>query len=486
MTTPKRSSKCLHPHPPTHTHMHTCSTHMRPTVPRLADALLAHFLHQGAKFLLNGLSTQLVGSKKASVLNRPWSRLGNGSIVGIGSRQESHGNDLLERRQRLHGFTHHVCKHRLFNLLVATQLHGRPRDPKLLGQLLNLDHVGLGDHHGSVHVAVCHHHHPTVDGVDVDGLAVLLLHVLNGDILAPSKFHEVLEPVHNLNGPIRGPQANVARLKPAIVRKLRLGLVRQLEVALSDRTTANPQLTATQARNRDLAILLADHMLRVRGEVRLAHRVLHVGYRMELELNAREGRAGNAILDLIEILHTGRTVCLREAVALHKRLAQCTSDPRLGPCRERTAARDTRLEATANHLAQHGTKHESKHGSIRADTESMITARNHLANDGLDQWRHGANLGKGTRLEHVPHLGNTRHDSGTKLLNGARCKLEIGLVVDGSIRSLTDSTGGCNGTWVGKAKLPAHGDNDDFDGQFQNVRCGKVRQIHFFTHLEEP
>eukprot|EP00038_Savillea_parva_P004846 m.143631 g.143631 ORF g.143631 m.143631 type:complete len:374 (+) comp11593_c0_seq17:2109-3230(+) len=372
MTTPKRSSKCLHPHPPTHTHMHTCSTHMRPTVPRLADALLAHFLHQGAKFLLNGLSTQLVGSKKASVLNRPWSRLGNGSIVGIGSRQESHGNDLLERRQRLHGFTHHVCKHRLFNLLVATQLHGRPRDPKLLGQLLNLDHVGLGDHHGSVHVAVCHHHHPTVDGVDVDGLAVLLLHVLNGDILAPSKFHEVLEPVHNLNGPIRGPQANVARLKPAIVRKLRLGLVRQLEVPRRDGAASNPQLASSLTVNPDLALLLLDHMLRVRDAVPVAHRVFDTRNVHQPQFNRRQRASRHTVAHFVQVLCGGCTRRLCQSVPLNETMAHGGSHPRLGLSRQGPTSRDNQLETSTHNLAHGGTKNCGKERRVRSCAKGCI------------------------------------------------------------------------------------------------------------------
>eukprot|EP00976_Prorocentrum_cordatum_P112023 1195459-Prorocentrum_minimum.AAC.2 len=60
-------------------------------------------------------------------------------------------------------------------------------------------HLDEGD--GAVHVAVAVAEHAAVEGVDVRGGGVLLLHGLERDVLAPLELDQVLQAVHQLEGP---------------------------------------------------------------------------------------------------------------------------------------------------------------------------------------------------------------------------------------------------------------------------------------------
>mmetsp|Transcript_562 Transcript_562/g.2037 ORF Transcript_562/g.2037 Transcript_562/m.2037 type:complete len:686 (+) Transcript_562:339-2396(+) len=382
--------------------------------------------------------------------------------------------DLLERAQaarlgrRLQAGEHPLDDVRVCAEVVrAHRVHaGNLLRDAVLPQLW---HVGLHHRHGAVHASVAVAADATRDAVDEDGVAVLLLHVLDGHVLAALQLDQVLGAVDDLQAAIRREERDVSRVEEAFLVKRLRRLLRHLVVPLRDRGAAHAHLSP--------AVDPLSLVHRVRVEVRLALRVLEVRAALELDLTGREGLSHDAVTAVPQLLGApARTARLREGVALHQRHAERRSDEGLDLGADGTAPAGAGAHAAAHRLGERLEEHlEQRRVAALADGRGP-RGEGHLE-EVLDEEGRLAELLLDALLEDVPDLRHGHEHRRADLLDGAGWVRVAGKLVDRAVRAHSRGTAGAQGLGVGEANGHAHDHRGDLEAQLQDVRRWQVGQV---------
>mmetsp|Transcript_27002 Transcript_27002/g.58925 ORF Transcript_27002/g.58925 Transcript_27002/m.58925 type:complete len:550 (+) Transcript_27002:119-1768(+) len=436
---------------------------------RLEGGLGNEGLERGLEGHLHRLALQLVGGGEAAVVGGPG---GRGGELGHGAqaRDEVDGHQLLRGAElaRLvrgqHG-AHHLVHHRL---VLQERLGVRVADARLGRKLLDLEHVRLDERDGAVHVAVAVAEDAAVEGVDVGGGGVLLLHGLQRDVLAALELDQVLQAVHQLQGPVRRPDADVTGVEPAVLLEGLVRLVLLLEVAHRHALAAQHHLAAAGAG--------LPEVLFVRVKVGLALAVQHALAGVQLDLHGGEGHAHDAVAHVVHGLDGADAARLCEGVTLDQVAPEHRADERLHLRADGAAARDGQPQPPAHHRL-HLLEDLLEDGGVAAGGEGGGAAGVRRLEEELHHRAALAHRVLHPLLQDVPDLRHRRHDRRPELLDAAGGVGVAGGGVDAAVGQLAAGALGGDGLGVGEPDGGPEAEEAEGGRELQDVRCGQVRQV---------